>query len=84
MRERKGPGTPFAREEGARAALCVRGRGQGSSVREMKGPGQPFAQNEGFYHNFFTFLTFLTFLGKVRNVRNVRNVILRVAVVVKK
>ena len=58
------------RDEGAKAALCERGRGQGSHVSEMK----------VFYHN----ITFLTFLKKVRNVRNVRNVMLRVAVVVKK
>ena len=74
-----------ARDEGARAALCTRGRGQGCSVPEMKAPGQPFARDEGFLPQLFyrniTFLTFLTFLKKVRNVRNVMP---RVAVVVKK
>ena len=38
MRERKGPGLLSARKEAARAALCVRGRGQGGSVRGIKGP----------------------------------------------
>ena len=38
MRERKGPGLLSARKEAARAALCVRGRGQGGSVRRIKGP----------------------------------------------
>ena len=33
--------------EGARAALRVRGRGQGHSLRERKGPGQLCAQEEG-------------------------------------
>ena len=36
-----------ARDEGARAALCARWRGQSSSVREMKGPGQLCAREEG-------------------------------------
>ena len=75
MHEMKGLGQLCVGDEGARAALCKRGRGQGSHVHEMK----------VFYHNFFyhniTFLTFLTFLRKVRNVRNVK---IGVSVVVKK
>ena len=67
----KGPGQLCAGDEGARAALCERGRGQGSHVSEML-----VFLPQLFYHN----ITFLTFLRKVRNVRNV---MLRVAVVVK-
>ena len=36
--KRKGPAQHCAREEGARAALCARGRGQGSSWHERNGP----------------------------------------------
>ena len=57
MRERKGPGRSLhekggpgqlcVQEEGARAALCVRGRGQGSSLRERKGLEPLCAGDEG-------------------------------------
>ena len=47
VRKMKGPGQLCAGEEGARAALCARGRGQGSSVRKRKGPGQLCAGAEG-------------------------------------
>ena len=47
MREMKVPEPLCARDEGARAALCVRGRGQGSSERKSKGPGLLCAQEEG-------------------------------------
>ena len=43
----KGPGQLCAGGEGARAALCTRGRGQGSSVRKRKGPALLYAREEG-------------------------------------
>ena len=43
----KGPRQLCAGDEGARTALCTRGRGQGSSVREMKGPEPLCARDEG-------------------------------------
>ena len=74
MHEMKGTGQLCAGDEGARAGLSTRDRGQGSHVPEMK-----VFLSQLFYRNI-TFLTFLTFLRKVRNVRNVMP---RVAVVVK-
>ena len=47
VRKMKGPGQLCAREEGARTALCARGRGQGRSLCERKGPGQLCAREEG-------------------------------------
>ena len=47
MRERKGPGLLSARKEAARAELCVRGRGQGGSVRRRKGPELLCMRDEG-------------------------------------
>ena len=47
MQVMKGPGQLCARDEGARAAMYAKLKGQSHSVREMKGPGQLCAQEEG-------------------------------------
>ena len=53
MREMKGPEQLCARDEGARAALCARGRDKGSSMRKRKGPGKHWREMKIFHHNFF-------------------------------
>ena len=43
----KGPEPLFARDEGAREALCARERGQGRSLRERKRQGSSVCERKG-------------------------------------